>query len=187
MTKGGKKKMAVLGAFGAVGVIFGVFLIIYGKIKKKKYRGGLITIISFVLFVVAIALSSSNEEANTNADETDTYKVSTGEITNEKLLISLAVRAETLIEKYDKIDNVTVKTENITAEKLNDMKDNETGEIYKNIYHVSGQYSWKEKRYDFELEISFDENDVESSGKIIMYASNMPGGDRIQANRSPVK
>lgn len=178
--------MAFLGAIGLVGFIVGIVLIILGKIKKKKYRGGLITIISFVLFVVAIALSSSNEEANTNADETDTYKMSPGKITNEKLLINLAVRAETTIEKYDEIDNVTVKTENIKAEKQTDMKDNETGEVYKNVYYIDGQYSWKDKRYDFEWCVSFDKNDTEASGKVLQYTSDMMKS-QLNVDRSPVE
>lgn len=57
--------MAFLGAIGVVGFIIGIVLIILGAIKKKKYYGGLITILSFVLFVVAIAMTPNNDEKDT--------------------------------------------------------------------------------------------------------------------------
>ena len=50
---------ALLGAIGFVGILVGIILIILGKIKKKKYKGGLITIVSVVLFIVALSMPTT--------------------------------------------------------------------------------------------------------------------------------
>lgn len=177
---------AFLGAIGFIGLIVGIVLMIVGWIKKKKYKGGLIALVSLVLFIIAVVTTPNNEKASSNVDQTDTYKVTDGKITNNKLLINLAVRAETIIEKYDKINNVKVDEDNITAEKMPDMKDENTGDEYKNVYSITGQYSWKEKRYDFEWIVSFDKNDVEASGKVLKYSSEM-NGSQIDVKMSSIK
>lgn len=135
----------------------------------------------FLALILLLAACSSN----TNADETDTYKTSNGKITNDKLLINLAVRAETIVEKYDEIDNVSIDEEDITAEKLSDSKETETGKIYKNVYSIDGKYTWKEKKYDFEWVVSFKDNDVDSSGSVLQYTSEM-GKNQLNIERKPV-
>lgn len=174
---------AFFGAIALVSFITGIVLLILGKIKKKKYYGGWITIISFIVFIIAVVTTPTEN----NRDETDTYKVSSGEITNKKLLIDLAVRAETIIEKYDKIDNVKVDQHDIKAKKMSDMKDDATGEVYKNVYYIDGMYSWQDKKYDFEWCVSFDENNTDSAGKVLQYTSDMLGGKKINVRRSTVE
>ncbi|RFA33623.1 hypothetical protein CAI16_14205 [Virgibacillus dokdonensis] len=43
----------LLGTIASLGIIAGIILLIVGAIKKKKYRGGLITLVSIVLFSIA--------------------------------------------------------------------------------------------------------------------------------------
>lgn len=62
-----------------------------------------------IFFLGALAvflLTACGNEGN--LDETNTYKVSQGKIKNEKLLTNLAGHAETIIEKYDRVDSVEV-------------------------------------------------------------------------------
>ncbi|MCI1574746.1 MAG: hypothetical protein LKH78_03315 [Weizmannia coagulans] len=165
---------AFLGAIGFVGIIVGIVLMVIGRIKKRKYRGGIIAIISVILFIVGVATTPDSVGNTKKADQTDTHKVTPGKITNKHLLIDLAVRSETLIEKYDKIDNVKVDEDNITAQKMVDQKDT-TGKIYKNVYKVTGQYSWKDRRYDYELIISYKKNNIDESGSVLKYESETSG------------
>ncbi len=179
---------AFLGAVGLVGVFVGIVLIVLGLIKKRKFKGGLITIISFVMLIGGIMITVSNSDGVDAADqdETDTYKVSRGEITNEKQLINLAVRAQSSIEKYDKLDNVTVDHYDIEAEKQSDFKNDETEEIYENVYYVSGLYSWQDKKYDFVWVVSFEENNVDADGVVLQYTSEM-GNSQLNIDRSAVE
>lgn len=175
---------AFLGAIGLVGVIVGILLIILGKIKRKKYKGGLITIVSLVLFITGLVITSNDDDSK-KADQTDTHKVTPGKITNNSLLIDLAVRSETLIEKYDKIDKVKVNQDYITAEKLSNQKD-DSEKVYKNIYSINGQYTWQDRRYDYELIISFNKNNVDEAGTVLKYVSEI-NSQKIDVKLSPVK
>lgn len=145
---------------------------------KKLFYVGLLS--------VSLLLTACGGEEK-NSDETSTYKVTPGEITNEKLLNNLAVRAETIVEQYDGIDNVTVDSTDITVEKLADLKNNETEEIYKNVYYIDGTYTWENKKYDFEWSVSFEENDTDVGGKILQYTSDSETGEKVNVDRSPVK
>src|SRR5690554_5136476 len=143
--KGEITMSAFFGLLGFSGLIVGIVLIINGRKKEKKNKGGLITLLSFIVFVIALAITPTDDQpatsdnkqdvaaesetetdpveaektdAETPQDETDNYKVSEGKITNNRLLINLAVRAETIVEEYDMIDNVKVDEDNITAVKV---------------------------------------------------------------------
>lgn len=139
-----------------------------------------------LLLLITVLFLTACGNSEENVDETDTYKVSVGQITNRSLLINLAVRAETIIEQYDEIDGVKVSQDEIKAEKQSDMKDNESGEIYSNVYYISGKYSWENQKYNFEWAVSFDENDTEGSGKILQYTSDMMKS-QLNVDRSPVE
>lgn len=68
--------MEFLGTLGFIGIIVGVVLFIIGKIKKKKYYGGVITIVSLVLFIIAfIATPPTEEQKNTESTETPKEEV----------------------------------------------------------------------------------------------------------------
>lgn len=134
--------------------------------------------------VVFLLTACGNEE---NADEADTYKVSLGKITNEKLLTNLAVRAESIIEKYDGLDGVEVDDAQINADKHPDLINDETEAIYKNVYYIDGEYSYQGKNYDFVWCISFDENNTDSGGQVLQYTSDMETGQKININRSLTK
>ncbi len=119
----------------------------------------------YLLGLTFLLVACGDEE--TNSDETKNYKETTGEITNESLLINLAVRAEDTIEEFKSLDGVKVDQKDITAEKL----DNQTvdGKEYSNVYQVKGKYAWEGKTYDFEWMISFNENDVTAAGNHLNF------------------
>lgn len=135
--------------------------------------------------LVAFLLTACGNEGN--SDETDTYKVSQGKITNEKLLFNLAVRAETIIEKYERLDGVEVDDAQIKADKHPNLINDETEDIYKNVYYIHGEYSYQGRNYDFVWCVSFDENNTDSGGQVLQYSSNMETGQKINVNRSPTK
>lgn len=153
--------------------------------------------IALVIFFIIAAFSDSEEAVNeesavseskvTDTDETEDYKVSPGNITNRSLLISLSVRAETIIEQYDDIDNVYVNQDEIEAYKMTNFENDETGEVYENVYSIDGVYSWNDKKYDFEWVSSFDENDVNVGGSILQYTSDMMKDNQINVDRSAVE
>lgn len=138
--------------------------------------------IFFIGAIAVLLLTACGNEGN--SDETNTYKVSQGKITNEKLLINLAVRAETIIEKYDGVDNVKVEDAEIEAKKHPNLRNDETKEIYKNVYYIDGEYSYQDKKYDFVWSVSFNNNDIDSGGQVLQYISDMETGEKININRS---
>lgn len=141
--------------------------------------------IFYVGALVVFLLTACGNEGNSN--ETDTYKVSEGKITNEKLLTNLAVRAEAIIEKYDELDGVEVDVAQITADKHPDIINDETEDIYTNVYYIDGEYSYQGRNYDFVWCVSFDENTTDSKGQVLQYISDLETGQKININRSPTK
>ena len=141
--------------------------------------------IFYVGSLVVFLLTACGNEGNSY--ETDTYKVSEGKITNEKLLINLAVRAEAIIEKYDELDGVEVDDAQIKADKHPDLINDETEDIYKNVYYINGEYSYQGRNYEFVWCVSFDENNTDSTGQVLQYTSDMETGQKINVNRSPTK
>lgn len=140
--------------------------------------------IFYVVALLVFLLTACGNEVNT--DETDTYKVSPGKITNKKLLINLAVRAETIIEEYDRLDGVEVEYAQIRADKHPDLENDETEDIYKNVYYIDGEYSYQGRNYDFVWCVSFYENNTDSEGQVLQYTSDKTG-QQININRSPTK
>ncbi|MEK5081134.1 hypothetical protein MKX73_19605 [Solibacillus sp. FSL W7-1436] len=123
----------------------------------------------YLIGLTFLLVACGNEE--TNSDETKNYKETTGEITNENLLINLAVRSEAFIEATDNIDGVKVDEDEITATKLNNRKDTNTSDLYENIYQVEGVFSWNGEKYDFKWTVAFEDNDVSKAGKFLVYQS----------------
>lgn len=48
---------AFIGIIGVIGIIVGIVLIVVGLVKKKKLKGGIVVIISLVLFVTGVAIT----------------------------------------------------------------------------------------------------------------------------------
>ncbi|WP_371069150.1 hypothetical protein [Sediminibacillus sp. JSM 1682029] len=97
---------AFLGAIGLVGFVAGIVLIILGFIKKKKYRGGIVTILSLILFIVGIVITPSVDyevvEEETGSANTNTLSIRvTTESTKEK---ELELVAEEVKKEYEKKD-----------------------------------------------------------------------------------
>ncbi|API93385.1 hypothetical protein KM914_14505 [Virgibacillus pantothenticus] len=47
----------LLGTIASLGITVGIVLLIMGAIKKKKYKGGMITLVSLVLFIIAAIIT----------------------------------------------------------------------------------------------------------------------------------
>lgn len=75
---------AFFGAIGLVGFLIGLVLIALGLIKKKKYKGGIIALVSLIIFIVAGITDTSTNEASSKPLSTEEQIVKTlGEETNE--------------------------------------------------------------------------------------------------------
>lgn len=150
---------------------------------KKIFLGMVVLIIAIGL----VACSDGSNKSNTkNADQTENYKKTPGKITNNYLKIGLAVRSEQIIENYNKINKVRVDEDNITAKKLENMKGQDDGKVYKNVYSIEGQYSWHDKRYDFSTIVSFKKNNVDDDMYILKYSSETTG-PVVDVDLTPVK
>lgn len=93
--------MAFLGALGFIGVIIGIALIIIGKIKQKKLKGGWITLISAIVFIIAVANTPTNEKEKTEpVKETKTESVAW-----QDKIKDVAASKGTETEKFDKVSS----------------------------------------------------------------------------------
>lgn len=59
---------AFLAFIGVLGFIVGIVLIILGFIKKRKYKGGIVTIASVVVFIIAAIIGVSTSDSDTKAE-----------------------------------------------------------------------------------------------------------------------
>lgn len=92
---------AFLGAIGLVGVIIGIILMILGKIKKKKYRGGIITIVALILFIVGATIGINKDGDKTTVKTIKETK--TDNITWKEKVKKVALTKGSTTEKYDEI------------------------------------------------------------------------------------
>lgn len=75
----------------------------------------------------------------------------------------------------------------LRADKHPDLRNNETDDIYKNIYYIAGEYSYQGRKYDFVWCVSFEENDTNSGGQVLQYISDLETGEKINVDRSLTK
>lgn len=87
---------AFIGIIGVIGIIVGIVLIVVGLVKKKKLKGGIVVIISLVLFVTGVAITPKQ-----NTD----YEV----IQEEKQGNGLYIRVETEGESEKELRTVVEK------------------------------------------------------------------------------
>lgn len=172
-----------VGMLGFFASFVGVVWLVISFFAKKNLKKPLITVVfGFVLFIGGMATTDTSTEETTadggeessdvkNEDETDDYKTSPGEISNSSLVISLEIRSENVIQETEMIDGI--KSVETNARKLHDQINDDTEEIYENVYQVNGVYSWENKRYEYVAVYSFDKNDVNEAGKILIYHSDL--------------
>lgn len=67
---------AFFGAIGFVGIIVGIVLMVIGRIKKRKYRGGLITLVAIVLIIISMATMPESQKDTANKSKTKTHQTS---------------------------------------------------------------------------------------------------------------
>lgn len=95
---------ALLGALGFVGLVIGIVLIILGLIKKKKYKGGLIAIISLVVVIIAVVITPKDSVETASADKPATEKSPTDQsIAWEDKIKKVAKSEGTEGEKFDTV------------------------------------------------------------------------------------
>ena len=112
---------AFFGAIGVVGILAGIVLMIMGWIKKKKYRGGLITLASLVLFVVSVVTTPPAEE--TSKPVKDTPKaVQTQNVSWEDKVKEVAASKGTESEKFEAI-SAFVKNYQPTQDEIKEFGD----------------------------------------------------------------
>jgi len=105
-----------LGIIGFLGIIVGIVLIVIGLIIKKKRKGGLIFIVSFFIFLIAIILGITKNEASDKIKEpvVDTEeKVETEEVTltdTQKETISALNDFQLFISHYKGLGNYKTPT-----------------------------------------------------------------------------
>lgn len=64
---------AFFGAFGLIGIVAGIVLLIIALIKKRKKKtGGLIFLVSFAVFVIAVAMTPVPDENPPDLDKVET-------------------------------------------------------------------------------------------------------------------
>jgi hypothetical protein len=95
---------AFLGAIGFIGLIVGIVLMIVGWIKKKKYKGGLIALVSLILFIIAVATTPNNEKPITEkASGEPAVQNKKEDVTWEEKVKEVAAKDATETEKFDEI------------------------------------------------------------------------------------
>lgn len=95
---------AFLGAVGFIGLIVGIVLMIVGWIKKKKYKGGLIALVSLILFIIAVATTPNNEKPTTEkASGEPAVQNKKEDVTWEEKVKEVAAKDATETEKFDEI------------------------------------------------------------------------------------
>ncbi|WP_017754064.1 thermonuclease family protein [Calidifontibacillus oryziterrae] len=57
---------ALIGAIGLIGIVVGMILIVVNKLTKKKNQGGLVALLSLVLFIIAVMMPTSTDETTDN-------------------------------------------------------------------------------------------------------------------------
>jgi len=173
----------LIGVLGFVVVMVGIIWLPISIFTKKGFKNPVFLIATgFILLIVGVSTTGSSSEVpkaegteqgdeEKNEDETDDYKTNPGEIENSRLLINLEVGSETVIQDTEMIDGI--KSVETTARKLHNQIDDETGEIYENVYQVNGVYAWENKRYEYVAVYSFDVNNVNETGNILIYNSDL--------------
>ncbi|MED0662172.1 hypothetical protein [Geobacillus thermodenitrificans] len=133
--------MEFLVALGFVGIIVGVVLFIVGKIKKKKYYGGVITIVSLVLFIIAFIATPPAEE-NTKSIETPKEEP-TKEQTNENEEAAVwKLKIKEIAENDDKPSDKYYAVEKLMMEYKTKFNKNEIEQFKNDIIndYKSGDY-----------------------------------------------
>jgi len=103
---------AFFGAIGVVGFIFGIVLMILGRIKKKKYRGWLVTLVALVVFIIAVATTPNDEKVSAEKTEKKTtVQTSEFKLTDQqKTTIDSLSNFETFINNYKNLGDLKTPT-----------------------------------------------------------------------------
>lgn len=95
--------MALLGALAGVGFIIGIALMVIGKIKKKKYHGGKIALVSLVVFIFALVMTPTNNENETMKPSSTSQNEAKEEISWQDKVKEVAAMDGSETEKFDEI------------------------------------------------------------------------------------
>lgn len=107
---------ALLGTIGTLGLLVGIILIVLGKIKKKKYRGGLISIISLALLIAGLSMDSGSEKVEGQPEITKTKTEQTKKITWEEKVKEAATLDGNETDRASEIEKFAMDYEPTTEE-----------------------------------------------------------------------
>ncbi|MGY3778073.1 putative periplasmic lipoprotein [Isobaculum melis] len=81
------------------------------------------------------------------------------------------------VEKTEKIEQVTWSADasDYGIEKIEDLKEIETGKVYKNIYATSGIFEWEGKNYRFDVIVAINDEELLSDRKVIFLTTDLGG------------
>lgn len=110
---------------------------------------GCLGLIAVIIIIGTIIFSTPNSK---NSSEKQDYTQSNTEVKDAKEEIpNASVIADDKIKQLYSIDNFKVKYSTLRVNRLPDDKNPETGEIYKNLYGVHGEYTWQDRIYHFSM------------------------------------
>ena len=139
--------------------------------KMKK----LLVISSLLLVLVGCSSKASNVESR-NYDETNsTYK----ETDNAEKSEAITIAKKVLKEHYS-IDNFKIDSSNkkFKVNRAPDNKNTVTGEVYKNFYSASGDFSYQDKIYQFDMLYSMKKDDKFS---VVYFKTNLDDSKTISS------
>lgn len=81
------------------------------------------------------------------------------------------------VEKTEKIEQVKWSEDvaDYGIEKIEDLKDRETGKVYENVYATSGIFEWEGKNYKYDVIVALNNEELLSDRKIIFLTTDLGG------------
>lgn len=152
-----------------------------GKNKKDNSTKvgclGCLGLIAIIIIIVTMIFSTPNSKNNSEKQDYTQSNTEVKDAKEEKTKISVEVADKSIKQIYS-IDNFIIKDtdSSFKVTRLPDDKNSETGEIYKNVYSVRGEYTWQDKIYHFTMLYS-QKNAKESS--VLLFTSNIDDSKTI--------
>ncbi|MGM8140071.1 hypothetical protein [Enterococcus italicus] len=133
-------------------------------------------IISSLLLVLVGCSSKASDIESRNYDETNsTYKDTDNTEKSEAITI-----AKKVLKEHYSIDNFKIDTSNkkFKVNRAPDNKNTVTGEVYKNFYSASGDFSYQDKIYQFDMLYSMKKDDKFS---VVYFKTNLDDSKTISS------
>lgn len=116
-----------------------------------------------LLFLTACGSSKEKEEKNYESTNSSIKEADT------KQIAEFATIAETQIKRIYAIDNFKMDLQSVKVNQFPDDKNTETGEIYKNVYNGTGEFTWQDKVYSYSL--IYSKKDTTKYSVLYLYSN----------------